>query len=66
MIPTTPQEITNELKKYIEALSGYEGNEVTHFQPRKNLMIEERINIIEDAVSLAIALLLQRENEGED
>lgn len=48
-----------ELKKIAEALGSYTGNELTRYTPFSRLMVEEKINILADAVVVLIAKILQ-------
>lgn len=43
-----------ELIEYMEALASYSGNKLTNYNPFQRLMIEEKINIIADAVCCLI------------
>jgi hypothetical protein len=45
-------ELKEEVKKYIEAINSYSGNEITGYRPFNNLMIEEKIDILVKVISL--------------
>lgn len=45
-------ELKEEIKKYVEAINSYSGNEITNYRPFNNLMIEEKIDILVKIISL--------------
>lgn len=48
------EDLIKELKKYLEAISSYQGNEITHYRMFSNLMLEEQITILADIFHLIL------------